>query len=402
MNPEPNHNRLVQSFLAVDPLMPFAQNFTGDWYDPNLLLQTHVLESQAAAQLIAATLSLGLHTTPPKHASRELWPQQVDTLIAWAVTSLNLPELGTHLGVTKQNVDYGLNATFTRLVSQLPEDIAPKTFPEPPLDKDYLLAWAYKAQSLLANDHSNPPTGKKITDTLGVKPGYYRKIRARAAENGIDLPPIGKRSAPDLQLFASKLAQAEGADLEALMDTVTANDLMCFARKQEPPLISVDQLGKKAGLFHSQRETHLLYEVLKRSGLPVRLISKQINTKSDPITQKYYVFPTKLIPQAMEILANEPSLEKFRANPVTQIAGLEITGNPPRVWDVVFSDNFSSLTAILTQLGIPINRRNGQVTSKFIGPDCPAPVFSYNGSHYIPKDSVDQLINYIQNHLEIS
>jgi hypothetical protein len=142
-------------------------------------------------------------------------------------------------------------------------------------------------------------------------------------------------------------------------------------------------------LYVSNQGIELVVLSLRNAGVPV---GEVVSGRRDAT---YYFIAKQHLSRAREVLLNDETLDRFRSNPVIQVAGFEET-TAPRVRDIYKKGAYVSLRMVYTQIGFVFWhwKRDGLLGD--LGSKCPVPIFRHQGQYWVKSDDQDKLQKYLK------
>lgn len=131
---------------------------------------------------------------------------------------------------------------------------------------------------------------------------------------------------------------------------------------------TVSQVAKAANLHVRSSEISKIAKLLIDSDLKVVKFGKNRG-------QSYWILSRDDEEKAVEILKRSPQVEKYRKDPVEQIAGPKIEQVPTLRQLMRDREKYLSVTPFLRALDVKIGGRSRNQVEKFLGEDCPVTVF---------------------------
>lgn len=221
---------------------------------------------------------------------------------------------------------------------------------------------------------------REIRTSLGLTSTQLSHMRGVLRRWGIELPyqlegysqeyrqKLGKLKDPTLSCEES----------QRTLDIITHSAYRRISKGDNPLILPISKVAKKAGLFISRRDVVFLATILKKAQIPTGQATSfyQEKTSGKQKFHRYHFVPRGKVEEARHLFETHPQLERFRQNPV-QVIGCPLE-DISTISQLKNSDHFLSVGTLLSELGCPQPYLTfGLTTRELIAADCPVPVFVY-------------------------
>lgn len=196
--------------------------------------------------------------------------------------------------------------------------------------------------------------------------------------------------------LAEKLRQASNdSEIQDLLNQVKMGFYKNYSKGENPLLIPITRITKSLRFHHHLKETHLFEKSLKQAGVPVGEFQREVKVKGKSVIQRYVFIASQHQERAVRVWEEDPNLQRFLVNPVTQVCGPEV--KYPTVWELMKKRGWEPTSGIFAEFGARLGGELGLKPADFFTSDCPVPVFQRrNGSGYFcPVGQKDNLRNFL-------
>ncbi|OGH21271.1 MAG: hypothetical protein A2958_02115 [Candidatus Levybacteria bacterium RIFCSPLOWO2_01_FULL_38_13] len=247
---------------------------------------------------------------------------------------------------------------------------------------------------------------EEIQRNTGISESSIRKSLGVIRRWGIDVSRFIP-SHEDQEKIEQLTKEEDDKKIQQILDELPPNIILAnlvkrklgYNAKRDGLFITVGDLT--SGVFHySSEATRLFFDSLRLSGISSRPVECRV-PKTGEVQVHYYVLLERHRERALGVLDEDPSLQKYKENPVKIICG---KGNDPipSTHQLQHSGDFRSVESLFKEMKVLISkRRSGFHYSDFLTPECRVPVYQYqHGSrinYYFPEKYAAALKNFLTN-----
>lgn len=187
---------------------------------------------------------------------------------------------------------------------------------------------------------------------------------------------------------------------QELLNQINIAQYRKLVRGDNPILLSLAKVARRAGLHAHPRNFHILYDAIKITRFPLGEIHKTVKADDKEITQSYYFMYYTDEKRAKEILLKNEKLKPFLRHPVRQIAGPQENAMPSTT-NIRDKNKFRTIGGLMFRMGIVPGTLKRQFRSEVRrNPDFPVPIFDFYGSNYYPVNRESEVANVINQWLD--
>lgn len=342
---------------------------------------------------------LGLHLQIPQDVSQtdQQWANNINVLGIYLFTDDDIRQtnIGEKYVISKQRVHQLVKQTTRKLYEVSPEELQERY---PYESFDFRKPNGLKTRIKISKERGGvmheviqmaeaglPP--EEIMETLGITITQLSHMRKTLIKNGIIVPyirPVQQKEFKE-SINSPDLTTKERQRLLDLYESVSP-----VSQSQNSELVKITPLIRQAGLNVTGRTGGLqdIAKILKENNIAVKLIEREYRN-----TIMRYSFAAAVDKDTiLDILKNDPALEKYRKNPVS-VLGRE-TERKPSIYELINSDNYIPVKALLGDLFGIIRSRN--LYPKLFTDELPFSVFNYH-TYYLHVSDFDTAQEYLKN-----
>lgn len=317
-------------------------------------------------------------------------------------TDATLEEIGRDLRVSRERIRQIIGMTLSRLISATPEDLK-EVFPRDGLETRKPLTLgsrmrisesgggrATEALELLKKGKSL----HEIREELGINNLSDVRTRLKAWGTEEQMGYIMTSYEVNLRITAtiSNFQSTEG-EVQAALDQVRRGFYNTDSKKDSRLLTPISDLARESGYYLRNDKLRDITAVLKTAGLPIGEIPYQVSGgkyKGKILT--YHFVASIHRDRAVKILSEAEELQRFCSNPVQVIFGPEVI-QIPNTTQLKGRRGFEYLIKAFRQAEI---KTSPKYLSRFLGADCPVPIFKMGHGLYLNNQDMNQLVNYLR------
>lgn len=216
------------------------------------------------------------------------------------------------------------------------------------------------------------------------------------------------RSQTDYSEIKRKVSKEENwRKLQGILNGLSGNSIRGYIdshrEKGQDLFESLGVIAREAE-FNDFRQVKILYRALRRLGIPGKRIRtgnythKKAKGRSYP--QYYYVVFAKHRDVIKEVLSDNPSLQRFKGNPVRQAYGPE-NNDIPNTTRLRKKEEFLSVKTALDSLGIKPQVPTISYES-LLSVGCPVSIFTDTHGFYYPVENEEAFKAFLQEKLKVA
>lgn len=364
---------------------------------------------------LLAAIAEGAHLNPilRRNATEDTWIRQRNMIGAYFASDATHQSLADIYGVARQRIFQIIRHGVVNLWrSSSPELKQLYPFESIPLNKpeslaDHLARSSRSVNSLMVKVLAGLEAGKslaQIKQKEDLTGDQIADVRIRTRKLGIEIPYQAKmRSPAERKRLVGRLSQATDKTLvRTLFREVRLPFCRNHSRGEDRCFVTVTNLAREAGYYFRNTEANQFVRPLQKADIPIRSFRRRLKRgKNKGLIQRYYFITRPFEEQSKQIYQHTKKLDKFKQNPVTQIAGPK-TDRLPTTTDFVREKDYRTVGKLFRQTGLQIPRvHNSFEDTDFFNPNCPVPLFRVGGksrrSHYAcyPVDQEEVLRKWI-------
>lgn len=294
--------------------------------DPSRYIDVHPQIRQFLMQVLAE----GAHLQKPTNISIDEWVRQRNITGLYFSTIASLENLGSIYNLSRERVRQIIAKTLTDLHLSLPDPLrqqfpihdilSSQGKPVVHMYKDLLTGKYNRLVELL---EQKADIGRMV-DEFQVKPTTIRERLSFLVELGINVP-LSLR-APRQEKNKEIVMQLQDTSLDdievqELLDKVTHHLYAVCVSGDNPILIPITNVASEDGFRAVNRNGPEFIKILEDAHLPIGILNIEVKTGTQKGLLKYHFIVSWHRERARQIFLEEPSLERFLENPVTQVCG---------------------------------------------------------------------------------
>lgn len=375
--------------------------------DPNISPDTGF---SITREYFRTAIELGLDrdflNTENRQIIRTAFVRGINITERYLETDATLEEIGRDLRVSRERIRQIIGMTLSRLISATPEDLK-EVFLHDGLETRKPLTLGSRIRISESGGGRTTKVlellkeGKSLheIEELGINnlSDVRMRLKAWGTEEQIGYIKTSDEVNPRITATISNF-QSTDDEVQAALHQVRKGFYDTDAKKDSRLLTPISDLARESGYYLRNDKLRDIRAVLETAGLPVGEISYQVSEgkyKGKILT--YHFIASIHRDRAVKILSEAEELQRFCSNPVQVIFGPEVI-QIPNTTQLQGRRGFEYLIKAFRQAEIKAYPRH---LSRFLGPDCPVPIFKMRHGIYFKNQDMDQLVNYLRSKIVV-
>lgn len=346
--------------------------------------------------------------TPPKLKGQKPkhWGRMFEIVGAYLGTEQSLEEVGREFGLTRQRICQIARKGVRVMYAAQNQDIRDK-YPWESFDFNKPLGVSNFRKISEAGGGTSCRveelyllgyTLDEIARVMGKDVCQISQVRGILRGWGVNLP---YKFAPVLPRFEQlRNPKLTDEDKQRLLDSIKVNGALAVLSSGENPLVvAVSNVGDQAGLYIKYSKASIIYDVLRRNGVPASTFSETVNNNGKKRYRSHYFIHTADIKRAIEVIKGASELDEYKSGKAIAIG--KPTDRVPRCAELKKSGEYGSISSLVKKLrGRSYHPRVR--AEDIIAEDCPVGVFRYDIRVYYSISDEKALSEYLMRRFEVA
>ncbi len=355
-------------------------------------------------EFLLQVIRSGAQLIKPDDWKDDLWLRRRNVMGIYFSTHSTLDNLAQIYGVSRELIRLDIKNIISTLWNNLPTDIQ-QLFPlsEIPLVKS-VFDYAPEYRLLVSNG-----TGNRVLEAIDQGKTGHEVVKliplAHAPETvlllkelGIDIPGRQKSTLEITQIIESLRDKSKtDREIQQLLDTVNSHLYLLNGQEEKGFILPIVILARDLGFHMTLRENHLIEEALRKAKIPVGHMTREVKSGPQKGMMHYWFIAAIHETRAIEVLSNDPTLEQFLKNPVTQLSG-ERT-KLPTTWNLEDREKYPLLADLLIAMSVKRPRKTRIFIKSLFNENCKLTIYQAGGKLQYPVEQTELLKEFILTNL---